>query len=61
MSKVEFKLDSKGVRAMLQSDMMLPVIEKYAQKKAGADTHIKTFVGFDRVKSIIYPNTENHK
>lgn len=62
MSKVEFKLDPKGVRSeILQADWMKSFIESEANKQADSDSHVKTFVGFDRAKAIIYPNTKENK
>lgn len=61
MSKSTFKLNKAGVRAMLQSDMMKPVIDEAAQKVASSDSHVKSFVGFDRYKAIVYPNREKDK
>lgn len=59
MSK--FKLDIKGVRKeILQADWMQAYIEQEARKQQQADTHIVSFVGFDRAKAIIYPNTKEH-
>lgn len=56
MSKT-FKLNAKGVRTqILQADYMKSYIEKEAQSRCGSDEHIKSFIGFDRAKAIIYPN-----
>lgn len=61
MSSVEIKLDKTAVRKqILQADWMKAFIEKEAQSRSGSDTHIKTFIGFDRAKSIIYPNTKEN-
>ena len=62
MSKVKFKLDKSAVkREILQSDWMKSHIEEVAEKQADRDSHIKSFIGFDRAKAIIYPNTKEHK
>jgi len=62
MSKVEFKLDKTAFRTeVLQSPGMLKAVESAARTKAGNDSHIKPFIGFDRAKAIIYPNTPRHK
>lgn len=56
MSKI-FKLNYKGVRTqILQANYMKSYIEKEAQSRCGSDEHIKSFIGVDRAKSIIYPN-----
>ena len=57
MSKLVFKLDKAGVRAMLQSEMIKPVIDK-AAKKIADGSNTKAFVGFDRYKVIAYPDKE---
>lgn len=61
MSEVKIKLNTKGIRNLLQSEDMKKEVERVANEKSGADTHIKTFIGFDRAKSIIYPNTKENK
>ena len=48
-------------KEVLQSDWMKTFIEEEANKQADADSHVKTFIGFDRAKAIIYPNTKEHK
>lgn len=61
MSKVEFKLDKTAFRTeVLQSPEMLKAVEAAARGKAGSNTHIKPFIGFDRAKAIIYPNTKRY-
>jgi len=61
MSKVTIDLDRAGVRSeILQSDWMLSFIESEAQKQTDADSHINSFIGFDRAKAIIYPNTKEN-
>jgi len=62
MSNTKFVLDKKAVKTeILQADWMLNHIESEANKKAGSDEHIKSFIGFDRAKAIIYPNTKEYK
>lgn len=57
-----FKLDKKAVKKeILQSDWMMDFIQKEADKKSGSDTHVKGFIGYDRAKAIIYPNTKEYK
>ena len=57
-----FKLDQKAVRTeILQASWMKTFIEQEARKKQPSDSHMKSFVGFDRAKAIIYPNTKEHK
>lgn len=61
MSKVKFELDTAGVRKnILQADYMFEYVKKTANSKSGSDQHIKPFIGFDRAKAIIYPNTKEH-
>lgn len=57
-----FKLDKDGVKTeVLQATWMKDYIEQEAQKQAGSDSHVKSFIGFDRAKAIIYPNTRENK
>jgi len=59
MSKIEFKLDTAGLRKeVLQADFMLNFIEQQAEAQCDADSHVKSFIGFDRAKAIIYPDQE---
>lgn len=61
MSKVEFKLDTSAVRSeILQADWMKDYIESVARQEIGNDEHMKVFIGFDRAKAIIYPNTKEY-
>lgn len=61
MSNVTFKLDKAGVKRLLQSEETLKLCEDIANSKKSSDEHIKSFVGFDRAKAIIYPNTKEYK
>ena len=47
----KFELNRSGVRAFLQSQEMLKMTEKYAEHYEGEK---KSFVGFDRAKTIVY-------
>ena len=61
MSNVKFELDKAAFRkVVMQSPEMLAITEKYARTKSGSDTHLKPFIGFDRAKTIIYPNTKEN-
>lgn len=61
MSKVRFELDTAGVRkSILQAGYMYDYVKKTADSKCGSDQHIRPFIGFDRAKAIIYPNTKEH-
>lgn len=61
MAKVTFELDKTGVRkCVLQSQEMLEYITGEANRRSGKDQHVKPFIGFDRAKAIIYPNTKEH-
>lgn len=60
MSNVQIKLDKAGVRTqILQADYMMSFIGSEALKKSSADDHVKSFIGFDRAKAIIYPDKEH--
>ena len=52
MADVEFKLNEQGVKELLQSPEMLDLTEQYAEGMGGED--IKSFIGFDRAKCIVY-------
>lgn len=60
MSKVDVKLNTKAIGNILKSEEMKKMVESVAKQKAGSNTHVKTFIGFDRAKSIIYPNTKEN-
>lgn len=62
MADVKIKLDHNGLKELLQSKPMLELTEKEAQAMlAGhAHHHAKSFIGFDRAKTIIYPNTNRY-
>lgn len=55
-----FKLDKAEVGKMLRSQEMLSMIKEASSKQAKSDQHIKPFIGYDRAKAIIYPNTKEH-
>ena len=61
MSKAEFKLDTAAFgRLVMKSPQMLALTEKEAKRIVGQDTHLKPFIGFDRAKTVVYPNTMRH-
>lgn len=61
MADVKFKLNTKGVRTeILQADWMASYIGQVAVRQSDPDSHVRQFIGFDRAKAIIYPNTEEH-
>ena len=61
MSDVRFELDKAAFgKLVMRSPEMLEMTRRQAAAKAGQDTHLKSFVGFDRAKTIIYPNTKEH-
>lgn len=56
-----FKLNTIGLRTeVLQSEYMLAFVQTQAESMAESDSHIKAFIGFDRAKAIVYPNTKEH-
>ena len=59
-NKVTVKLDMAGLKAFRQSSEMLKLMEETAQARTGPHHHVKSFVGFDRAKAIIYPNTKRY-
>ena len=61
MSDVDFELDTNSFKInVLQADWMLDYVESEAQARAGADEHVKAFIGYDRAKAIIYPDTKEN-
>lgn len=57
MAKV-FKKNSAGIRRLLQSEAMKQITEKYARGRGGAEAEMKSFVGFDRAKTILYTSNK---
>lgn len=61
MSKTQVDLDIHAVKSeILQADWMQAYIDGVARQQAGADEHVKSFMGYDRAKAIIYPNTKEY-
>lgn len=61
MNDVDFKMDYKAFgEQVMKADWMLNLTIQKAQKIAGKDTHLKSFIGFDRASTIIYPNTKEY-
>ena len=54
MGETKYEPNDAGIRALLQSPEMLALTEQYAQGRAGVDGEMKSFIGFDRAKTIIY-------
>lgn len=51
-----FKKDNAGIRALLQSDECLQVMEKFAAEM-GDGGDVRPFIGFDRAKCFITKET----
>lgn len=49
-TKVKFKLNKSGVRALLQSQMMMDAVEDQARSQGEID---HSYVGFDRVQVVV--------
>lgn len=61
MNNIKFKLDTTAFRKeVLQADWMKMFVESEANKLADPDSHVKSFIGYDRAKAIIYPNTKEN-
>lgn len=58
MADTKFVKNDAGIRDTLQSPEMLALTEQYARDRAGADGEIKSFIGFDRAKTIIYSSNK---
>ena len=60
-SNVKVKIDSEGIRKnILQADFMLKYVEQVAGQMTDGDSHVKSFIGFDRAQAIVYPNTKDN-
>lgn len=57
----KFVLDKSNFRTeVLQADWIKATVEAEAEKQSDGDSHIKSFIGFDRAKAIVYPNTKEN-
>ena len=55
-----FKKDSAGIRALLQSDGCLQVMEKYAAGVANGE-EVRLFIGYDRAKCFVKQERQKKK
>jgi hypothetical protein len=60
MSSPKVKIDRTEIRKMLQSQEMLEMVKQAAAGKTDSEHHTKPFIGFDRAKVFVYPNTKEH-
>lgn len=58
MADTEYKPNDAGIRALLQSQEMLSLTERYAQERSGGEGELKPFIGFDRAKTIVYTSNK---
>ena len=56
-TKVKFKPNSYGIRALLQSQMMMDAVENQARSQGEVE---HSFVGFDRVQVIVKTEGSSH-
>lgn len=56
-TKVKFKLNKSGIRALLQSQMMMDAVQNQARSQGEVD---HSFVGFDRVQVIVKTEGSSH-
>ena len=56
-TKVKFKTNSSGIRALLQSQMMMDAVQNQARSQGEVD---HSFVGFDRVQVIVRTEGSSH-
>ena len=56
-TKVKFKPNSSGIRALLQSQMMMDAVQDQARSQGEVDHY---FVGFDRVQVIVKTEGSSH-
>ena len=64
MSKMKFKLNRAGVRALLQSDEMQAVLDEEASKirnRAGVGYQQDTYVGKNRANAMVWADTYQAK
>ena len=64
MSKMKFKLNSSGVRQLLQSAQMQTVLEKQAsaiRNRAGIGYQQDTYVGKNRANAMVWADTHQAK
>lgn len=60
MSDIKIELNSQGIKAILQSEEMKSEVERVANNERKSDTHVKSFIGYNRAKAFIYPNTKRN-
>lgn len=62
MSKVKIVLDKKGLTELRQQPEMLELVKKTANEQWGdrEHHHIRSFIGYDRAKALLYINTERY-
>ncbi len=56
-TKVKFKPNSSGIRALLQSQMMMDAVQNQARSQGEVE---HSFVGFDRVQVIVKTEGSSH-
>ena len=56
-TKVKFKPNSSGIRALLQSQMMMDAVQDQARSQGEVE---HSFVGFDRVQVIVKTEGSSH-
>ena len=56
-TKVKFKPNSSGIRALLQSQMMMDAVQNQARSQGEVE---RSFVGFDRVQVIVKTEGSSH-
>lgn len=64
MSKMKFKLNSSGVRSLLQSNEMQAVLDKQAtaiRNRAGIGYQQDTYVGKNRANAMVWADTHQAK
>lgn len=57
---VKFELDKKAVGRLLKSQEVLDLVKGEAEKHSDSESHIKSFIGFDRAHAMVYPDTERN-
>ena len=57
---VNFELDKKAVGRLLKSQEMLDLVKGEAEKRCDSESHVKSFIGFDRAHAMVFPDTERN-
>lgn len=60
MNDVKVTLNTAGIGKILKSAEVQQLVTSEAEKRSDSNTHIKSFIGFDRANAFVYPNTKEN-